>query len=242
MKYFSALMMCFTLLLPAYVSAEENISVAAAKWKEFSEPGGKGIYLTLISRIYSQSSVDFDVGSFVRAKRRFLAGEVDILVGIYRDDLAHLDSAVIPATHLDMEHPVVAIFDPERRQISSSAGLGQLVVGWYEEYNFARLVPENVVFRPIDDIGKALALLEAGRYDAIVDYEYNLDEQQRKKLRSIVLTGEKPIWLAFQNTPKGKVLMNIYDAKMDELRESGELARIFGADYARAKFGQKLSN
>ena len=220
-------------------SFAKELDVASAYWRGYSEPGGHGIYLEIIKLIYPEFKTNFHVGSFARAKRQFMGQKVDILVGIFKEDQAQLGATILSTFHIDMEYPVIAIYDPQRHKIMSSADFKGLVVGWYEEYNYARYAGVDSTIINFNEIVNGLALLESGRIDVVIDHIYNLSGEQKSKLATLELEGEKPLWLAFSDTPNGRNLRAQFDAGMRKLLKSGQLQVLYGEEFERANFNQK---
>ena len=229
-------LVCFVLVQMAFVCAAEPIKVASAHWKEFSELGGTGVYLNLIKQSFDNHQIEFDVGSFARAKRLFKNNKADILVGVYKDDKTLLTNRLCPKYHLDFEFPIVAIYNPRTTKLRHSEDFKSLTVGWYEEYAYGRFVPAHGQSYRCADIEKALDLLESGKVDVVVDHIYNLDERQLKIFKTIELHGQMPIWLVFQNTEKGKRLKTHFEAAFEQLYKSQALKHIYGVNYEHANF------
>ncbi|WP_372768290.1 hypothetical protein [Pseudoalteromonas sp.] len=230
------LLICLVLTQLSFYCSAESVKVASAHWREFSEPGGKGVYLNLIKRSFDKHRIEFDVGSFARAKRLFKNNKADILVGVYKNDKALLGDVIFPKYHLDLEFPIVAIYNPRITKLRHSEDFTSLTVGWYEEYAYDRFVPQHGQSYRFTDIKKALALLESGKIDVVVDHIYNLDERQLKIFKTIELHGQLPIWLVFHNTEKGKRLKTHFEASFEQLYKSQALKRIYGVNYEYANF------
>lgn len=229
-------LMCFALIQIAFTCSAESVKVASAHWREFSEPGGQGIYLNLIERSFDKHLLEFDVGSFARAKRLFKNHKADILVGVYKDDDTLPRDILYPKYHLDHEFPVVAIYKPRTTKLRHSEDFKSLTVGWYEEYAYDRFVPTHGQTYRFADIRKALDLLESGKVDVVVDHIYNLDERQLKIFETVELQGRMPIWVVFQNTEKGKRLKAHFETSFEQLYKSQALKHIYGENYEHANF------
>jgi len=224
-------------LLPLFVNASA-IKVSGAHWKGYSEPDGTGIYLELIKLAYPSLELQFDIGSFARAKRKFIENKSDLLIGVYKSDFLQNKEVIFPKYHLDIEYPVVAIYNPAKNQLSNITDFNDLVVAWYEEYGYDKFVPNKIIKYTFDDIYRALKLLESGRIDVIIDHAYNLDENDKLKFKTLEISPEQPIWIAFRNTREGRVLRKIFDTNMENLIKSGQLKALFGDEYERAKFDE----
>lgn len=235
MRNFILLILISLIILP--VSAQTaSIQVSGAKWDGYIEQNDKGIYVDLIKLVYNDGAVNFDIGSFVRAKRMFNAKKSDILVGVFESDLLDLNDAVLPKYHLDIEHPTVAIFDQRKNKINNNNHLNGLVVAWYEGYDYQKYLPEKAIKYPVNDLKYAFKLLASGRIDVIIDHSYNIDESDKHIFKTWVLAPERPIWLAFQNTKRGNELKNLFDKRIKYLISTGQIKKIFGDEYERANF------
>jgi ABC-type amino acid transport substrate-binding protein len=234
-RSFILLFLLSLIILP--LSAQTaSLQVSGARWEGFIEPNDKGIYIDLIKLVYNNDDVDFDIGSFVRAKRMFNAQKSDILVGVFESDLLDLNNAVLPNYHLDMEYPTVAIFDQRKNKINNIKDFNGLVVAWYEGYGYQKFLPDEAIRYPINDIHHAFQLLASGRVDVIIDHSYNIDESDKRILKTWELAPERPIWLAFQDTKRGKKLKKTFDERIKYLISTGQIKKLFGDEYERANF------
>ena len=229
------------LLNISFLCFGESIKVASAHWREFSQPNGTGIYLDVIKRSFDGHQLEFDVGSYARAKRLFVNRKADVLVGVYKDDQSLHANTLYPKYYLDLEFPVVAIYNPRATKLRHHEDFKTLTVGWYEEYAYDRYVPLHGQTYRFTDIIKALDLLESGKIDVVVDHIYNLDERQHKVFKTVELMGSMPIWLAFQNTEKGNRLKAHFESSFEQLYKRQTLKRIYGDYYDHANFSSLFS-
>jgi polar amino acid transport system substrate-binding protein len=232
---FISLFLFYLVIFPLSAQAT-SIQVSGAHWKGYIEPNDKGIYVDLIKLVYKDEAVNFDIGSFARAKRMFNAKKSDVLVGIYESDLLDFNDVVLPNHHLDIEYPTIVIFNPKKNKINNINDLKGLTVSWFEEYGYEKLIPEEAIRYPFNDINYAFTLLVSGRVDAIVDHDYNLNEREKLIFKTWELAPERPIWLAFQDTKRGKKLKNLFDERIKYLISTGQVKKIFGDEYERANF------
>ncbi|MFC3095680.1 hypothetical protein DRW07_07800 [Alteromonas sediminis] len=223
----------FNLCAPLYA---QTIRVSAAHWPGYTEPDGKGVYLTLIREVYKEYSLTFDVGTFARAKRQFNSDQADILVGIYLEDKSELVEPITPSYHIDTDSPLLAIYRSKAIQISSHGDLEGKTVGWLEEYNFKPFINANVKPYVFKEISHAFVLLEKGRLDAVIDYEHNLVKPEYSAFGRFELASGLKLYVVFKRTEKGVVLSTLFDTVMPQLKITGKLKRLYGKDYERANF------
>ncbi|MEI4551704.1 hypothetical protein [Pseudoalteromonas spongiae] len=239
---FIVYIICLISLLGALPTKAEQITIAAAHWREFSEPGGEGIYLELVKQTLAGKQLKFDVGSYARAKRLFKNHKADVLVGVYKNDKTLLGDVTYPKYHLDMEFPIIAIYNPRTTKLRHSEDFKDLTVGWFEEYAYNRYVPEHAQSYRFTDIHKALMLLESGKVDVVVDHIYNLSERQKLIFETLELQGKTPIWLVFHDNERGRLLKNQFELAFEQLYHSKALAELFGEHYEHANFPSLFLN
>ena len=211
--------------------ANESLRVVSGEWQGYSEVDGTGIYWDLMRALYGEYPLQFDVLPYNRALRSFADSDVDIILGVYREDVEH---AVFPRWHLDMEAPLIAFYNKNRVHLSKKWQLKNLQLAWVDGYNINRFIGENLQHYPVDNFELGMKLLQGNRIDAFIDYDYMLPGTRPKNLTSFEIAPAKRIYAAFQNSPKGKQLAKQFDLGMAKLRESGELQRIFGDLYNRS--------
>lgn len=204
----------FTLLillcLPLFVLAKaETVTVAGADWPGYVNPDGTGEYLEPVKKAFAETSqIKWDISEFERARRLFLSGRADILVGVYRD--AYPDK-LYPVKPLDIENELRAYFLPEHVSIKTVADLDGKPIGWHKGYEFETLLNHYAGHVDYDSNERGFALLLSGKLTVILDYEHNVPANLQDKLASIVVLPKETLWLVFHNTPKGQGLLQRYN-------------------------------
>ncbi|WDE04615.1 transporter substrate-binding domain-containing protein [Thalassomonas viridans] len=219
------------LILASAPGYGENISVGADEWQGYSHSDGSGIYFELLRKIYPEYRLDYKVSSFNRALKKFKQNKLDIIVGVYKEDL---ERALFPNWYLDTEYPVMAFYDPKLLTIRHLNDFKQLSTSWLRGYAFNRYLPESENTYLIDDINLGFKMLANQRIDTFIDYSYNLPEKYRQQFSSFEILPSRRIYIAFQRNQHGKKLARQFDRKMAQLRRSGELAKLFASEYQRS--------
>lgn len=235
MHYIFRLFIFLLSILPINLTAMD-IHISAAHWPNYTEQDGKGIYLELISAVYPDDKLTFDISSFARAKRLFNQNKSDILVGVYMDDKNELKQVLYPKFHIDIDAPIIAIYNPLFNNITTKDDIQFKTVSWYEEYSFDKYLPNNITHYQFKDLDTAFSLLEKGRTDVVVDYGHNLKEKQLAIFKTITLTSNKQLFIVFKDNKKGHELSRQFEIAMPRLKSSGFLQELYGANYHLAKF------
>ncbi|MEW9799258.1 hypothetical protein [Alteromonas sp. CYL-A6] len=207
-KHFIALIMAGLCGITC-VQADDTVIVAGAHWPGFAAPDGSGVYLEKIrARFPAEVELRWDVSEFVRARRLFLAGRADVLVGVYRTTYPeHL----YPSEPIDIENRLCAYYLSDNTDIPTLDTLHDRRIAWRNGYAFEDLIPGYRSHLAYENPANAFALLERGKLDVIVDYEHNVPEHLKSQLGALTLLPSEPLWLVFQNTERGRRLLALYD-------------------------------
>lgn len=207
LRFYLLLLLCVPLC--AYAKPD-TVTVAGADWPGFVNPDGTGEYLEPVKKAFGETSlIKWDISEFERARRLFLNGRADILIGVYKN--AYPDK-LYPAKPLDIENELKAYFIAERVSISRVADLDNKAIGWHKGYEFEPLLNAYSGHLGYDSNVVGFNLLTSGKLEVILDYEHNVPANLQGKLASIVVLPKETLWLVFHNTPKGQALRQRYNA------------------------------
>ncbi len=212
----------------------QQLKIGADEWPNFTNADGTGIYFKLLKRIYSENDLDFKVDSFNRVLNDFQKNNLDIFVGVYREDVQH---AIIPNWFLDTEYPVTIFYNPKITKINNVSDVKHLRVSWKRGYHFEQFISDIKNLYLVNSTETGFELLNKNRIDVFIDYPKNIPKKYKQKFLSFELVPSRHIYLAFQRNEHGKMLAKQFDEKMTELKHSGELAEIFGSEYNHSDLG-----
>jgi ABC-type amino acid transport substrate-binding protein len=231
-QIFTGLIFYIFLLLSEKVEAE-SIQVVAPNWVNYTNKDGSGIYFDVIKHVYPNCNCEFVTSEFLRAKNQFIQNKADIFVGVLQEELPN---ALFPKWFLDTDRPIVAFYLNENGiSDKSTIDFKNKSVAWMEGFNFTQVIdPGDRLYR-VKQREAGFNLLLAKRVDYFIDYEHNFLNDYREKVSFVVLNNLKKLYIAFQNTAKGKKLAAQYDEKLLELRNDGTLKTIFAQEYEKSK-------
>ncbi len=231
---YKAFFILFSLLFfsSASYSKTQEIHIGAGDWQDYTAPDGSGIYFEIIKKIYPNYQLKFHTDTFNRVIADFEQNKLDMVVGIYREDVSE---AIFADWFIDTEYPVVAIYDPKRLTLNSFDDLADLTLSWLRGYNFDRYLPHGIHHYEVTDIDTGFKLLEKERVDAFVDFPYNLLPEDLKKYTTFEILPARHIYVAFAHNRLGKKLAKQFDQKMIELRDSGFLAQLYKQEYEHSQ-------
>ncbi|WP_102794205.1 hypothetical protein [Bowmanella denitrificans] len=213
-----------------------RISAVSANWRGFTDTP-EGTYWRILLSALAQSGLQVQIrqSNWKRAKQEFAEGRADILVGAY--DFEVPDNGLRSNVHIDYEFPVMAIAhsdDALDRYISGGqAGKACYVLG----YEFANWLPGNIEVYEASSMPDCLKLLQNQRVDLLVDYSYNLKDEEKQHLVMREIKEALPLFVVFQNTSRGHLLRKTFEKGFRQLVASGEVAGYFAdqAGYRQAR-------
>ena len=88
-------------------------------------------------------------------------------MGVYKADTMSLGDVIFPKYYLDLEFPIIAIYNPKVVKLSDDKDFKNLTVALFEENAYDKYVPEHGRSYRFNSIGKALQLLENGIVDVV---------------------------------------------------------------------------
>ena len=226
MKYI--ILIIFTQFFITFLVQAEKIIIGADVWKDVSTKDGKGIYLNLLNRIYGQDKITINIDSYNRNLVAFKQDKIDILVGIFREDV---NKAILPHWFLDTDDPVLAFYHKNDISIVTPSDFANKLTSWVRGYHFENFLFYNTNNYPVNSPKEGFALLNSKRIDIFIDYKNNLPKQFKNIFATYEVLPRRHLYLAFQLNKQGKMLANKFDSEMKKLRASGELALIFGLHY-----------
>ncbi len=211
----------------------QTLKVGADDWQGYAQQDGGGIYFELLKHIYVDHTLDFKIDIYNRTLAAFEKNKIDIVVGVLREDI---EQGLFPNWYLDNEYPVFAFYDSRFTKIEQLLDLEDLSTGWLRGYRFDRFIPNANAPYTVDHFENGFDMLIKRRFDVFVDYAYNVPEKYTEHLSKFEILPSRHLYAVFQPTEQGQKLAALFDKKMLELRNSGELKKIFAKEYSYAEF------
>lgn len=214
------------------------VNGATAQWYQYTD-SKDGTYFKILDSALAKvaSDVVTKVTNWKRAKQSFYDGEADILIGAYAFERG--ENGILSDIHIDYEIPVTAFAKSEETLQSvlsgSSPGTACFILG----YEFKVALPDTVEIHEVPKIDDCIRLVDNGRVDIFLDYELDLFESEIARfVKKEVLKGA-PLFVVFQNNPRGRGLKYHFEKNMRAMLESGKLKSLFPneKEFYSANFG-----
>lgn len=223
--------------LPVFSIASENletIQIATPEWEDTTNKDGTGLYFDIIRSVYEPSGIqlEYEIVPWNRALNLIKNHQADALPGGYFVGNREGVDDLFPRRPIDTEIASVVYLKNKAEGWKGPESLSGKRVLWLRGYNYDKYLDVKVDFGEIDERMQAWRLLDAGRYDfymdALFDIESYIDQNnvdiEKYEIRPVIYNN---LYLRFANTPKSKKLIEIYDKRIPELVESGEMEKIF---------------
>ncbi len=214
------------------LSQAKTITVVAGAWGDFSKADGTGLYFDVLRAALAQSDIELNirVTNWKRAKQMFYAGRADVLLADFR---GNGDRRFVPLWHLNMDPPVLLFTLQAVRDLQSLQGKA---VGWMLGYDFGDYLPVRVNGIEVSAEKFGFDMLQYGRLDAYISYQYNVPDELRTRLKQRQLAAAQALYPVFQNTFAGRQLAADFDRGMQRLYLSGRLQQLYATYYQTAAF------
>lgn len=217
----------FTLCFTSFSSVSSEIKVGAEEWPGYTNQDGSGIYFELLKTIFAESELAFKLTSYHRTIDSFNNDRLDIIVGIYREDV---ENAIIPKWFIDTEQPVKAFYIPENTKINRASDFSNLSVAWMLGYSFDKFIPKAKDVYEVASLEIGFNLLSKNRVNAFIDYPQNVPEKLSNQLKSYTVLPSRHLYIAFKNNSKGQQLAEHFDKQMAKFHSNGQLKKFINKD------------
>jgi polar amino acid transport system substrate-binding protein len=228
-------MMLVALLCRAAITfAAEPITtfhVVSPVWENYTNADGTGLYWELLRAVYAPAGLTFTTETvpYKRAQQMLVNGQADILPGI---SMATDTCCAFSKRILDIGM-MVAFFKkatiPDWQGERSLAGKS---VAWIRGYSLQQQLHVKVQIREISNEESGVAMVQQDHVDVFVDYDDNIQRiAQERHLDWNQYRMEDAIpddlYMGFSKNDRGQQLRAIYDERIEELYQSGELQKIY---------------
>lgn len=213
--------------------ASDTLVVHTEAWARYTEKDGSGFAWDILRAVYNPEGIEIEKNfvPFARAVRNVTEGEGDVYVASYRDGS---EKAIYPEMHYDTDE-LQALF---RADLADSwqgkASLQSGTVGWIIGYRLGEYLDVDVATELAKTRTQALRMLKHGRIDYYVDNKYEIagllkdppiEFDPSKYVRR--KCGYIPMYMAFDDSPRGHRFREIWDRRFRKLLENGTIAEIY---------------
>ncbi|GAA6204632.1 hypothetical protein [Thalassotalea sp. SU-HH00458] len=209
----------------------DNIKVGADAWADVTETDGSGIYFKLLNEIYGAENIEVNIESFHRSLKSFEDKKIDLLLGVFREDVKH---AIIPNWYINTDDPILVFYRKDSPNKPNIHNLSDFSNSWVRGYHFERFINDRSDTYKVNSADEGFILLANNRIDTFIDYLENVPTALSDKFEYFELLPPRRLYIAFQKNQRGQKLANIFDKNMSLLRKSGKLKTLYAELYEKS--------
>lgn len=213
-----------------YSQVRNKIIVSTELWEPgYTREGGDGLYEEIINTIYQQYQVEFQYEDYMRTKALVKNKTVDFWLGAYKDEE---DYAYYPEIPIDFDEVVALRFKSNLSPNEQISFLNAKMV-WFKGYKYDCYFPDLALQGyEVREIDAALRMLRNGKVDFILGDETEIEELLTKSGLQVAefevhFFGLLGLYPGFAKTERAQQLLSIWDEKMRQMIESGQLKALF---------------
>jgi hypothetical protein len=209
-------------------STPSVIHLASEEWEDYTGADGHGLGWDVLRAIFEPAGVKLDlrIEPYTRAVGLAQRGEVDACVGSYRDEASDV---LYPRWNYDTDH--IYALGLASNPAPSPETLGNYRLAWVRGYEYQKYLPDVQRYNEVVRRTGILSMLTHNRadfyIDALTEIDYIVKRAKDPSPFRRTHIAELPLYLCFANTPDARMLMALFDQRMDLLVKSGALKPIF---------------
>lgn len=206
-------------------------SVVAPEWEGYTNADGTGLYWEVLKAIYEPVGIKVktNIIPWNRAMKMVTKYRTyNAIVGEYHDTEEPLQ---FPEHAIDVEYMVV--LSKNTNSFTDLSSFTNKSVGWIKDYEVIPQSKRNFNLKEFRDIDQGIELLKQDQIDFLVDdWDEVAAATQKHNIPQELYTltdmpEGKSIYVAFGDHNLSKILIDIYNKRILELLNSGELTAIY---------------
>ena len=228
----SCFVLCFLLFAgPTVAAAEQTVHIVSQKWENYTSNDKLGYMWELIELVFNQSgySLKSEIVPYKRGVEMVRKGLADAWVASYKDEYKF---AIYPQWPHDYERTsVVALKNTMKnwKDITSITGTKLAFIRGYELDSFIDVPFQKI---EVDSLKQAVDMVILGRAIYAADAKESLEQLMNEtpnyasklELRELFRLG---LYLAFNDSPRSRKLIEIWDENFPKLLKSGKIKAIY---------------
>jgi len=205
------------------------IRIASEAWEGSTEADGRGLAWDIFRAVFEPAGVPLSIQSvpYMRSIGLVQRGAADAWAGSYLNEIKQ--GVFYSRWHYDADQ--IAALGLLDQPVPSLDTLGEYRLVWVRGYEYQRYLPNLHQYREVQRRSGILGMLDMGHADFYLDALTEVEDvlstaSQPARYRVTVLT-KLPVYLGFADTARGRMLAELFDARMDKLVADGSLRPIF---------------
>lgn len=226
--------MSLFLSLSAMGEEIKTIRIATPAWEKQTNEDGTGLFFDIIRRIYEPEGIKmaFEIVPWKRAENMVALNHADAMLCVAEQNIGDQLSSRYPI----YADSVVAIFKKEKAaKWNGQKSLEKMKAIWLRGYDMHKnpgMGELKLNFDEIDSHDQAWKMLKNNRAEVYIETLVDVWEPAKRNGIDMNNYQAETLWtenyyVAFSKSDKSKELIEIYDKKIPEMLQSGELKKLF---------------
>ncbi len=214
--------------------SQNNIHLVCEEWEGYTNADGTGLYWEIVKAVFEPEgyNVELDVYPWARCVNLVKSKSVDGVVGDYfYEDSSDYEYSEYPVS---IEDSIVVIYKTSRMGAWRGAdSMEGKTVGWIRSYDFDSYLDFEVSIQELNQLDSGLRMLSGNRIDYLMDYTTTITMQASESGINLnnytikpVIEGN-PLYIGFAKNSKADNLISIFDRRIIEMINNGELKEIY---------------
>lgn len=203
------------------------VQLVTEEWRDYTNSDGTGLAWDVLRKVFEPAGygVTTRAEPYSRSVGLVQRGEADAWVGSYQDE----KNSLYPRWNYDTDHIyTLGLADMPAPTVQT---VGQYHLAWVRSYEYQRYLPNIQHYEEVQRRNGILSMLDHKRadyyIDALTEIQTILEQADDPSEYKVSHLTELPLYIGFSDTPRGRKLRDIFDQRMGQLVESGELKPIF---------------
>lgn len=219
----------FFLSLHANAKKKTELILCVDNWEGLTNVDGTGSYSETVKKVYEPDyKVTIKLFPWARAQTEFRNKKCDGLIAENKVDKIFVKPEII-LDALELQ----AYFLKGRIKFKGEKSLKTQQLAWLRGYNYHKIINYPVKFTEFNSVHSGFKMLEAHRFDIMLDYIYTFKDECQTSGATCSKIGSAPsgiiekVYVIFHNTKQGNQLTKLWDEKMKVLKNAGIVQKIF---------------
>lgn len=210
----------------------KKMSAVAPTWEGYTNSDGTGLYWEVIKSIYEPAGIKVKVKNIPwnRAMKMVTKYRTyNSIIGEYRDSEEDL---IFPTYPIDVEYMSV-LSKSNTPGFEGYQSLSGKTVGWIKDYEVISKSRRDFKLKEFRDIQQGIQLLQSGKIDYLIEEADEIEAaiEKYKLPTENYKVAEMPegtdVYVAFSVDNLSRELIEIYNERVYDLVENGEMAAIY---------------
>ena len=221
----------------SFVDGEETdkittIQIVTPAWKNQTHEDGTGLFFEIVRAVYEPFGIKLkhDIMPWKRASYMVKNRETDAMLCVLQDS-----EFLIPQYPLFVDYTVVLFKKKNIREWKGLETLQGKTAAWPRGYDYHKqpqMKGISLEFSEVNYVYQGFAMLSSGRVDfyidALIDVEFYIEKHDIDMTSfQLKIPYGKNTYIGFAQTERSQKLIEIYNTRILELLNSGELEKIF---------------